>query len=86
MIKERSGILRHRSSQDPVDHLEDEQRTILGLPDPRLGCLQRHILNLKWLDRVEPGLGDNLVVSLRGGMTLEISRRPSARFREALSL
>jgi len=47
---------------------------------------RRHIINLKWVERVEPGVGDNLQVILRGGTTVEMSRRQSARFREALSL
>lgn len=47
---------------------------------------RRHIINLKWVDRVEPGMGGNLLVILRGGATVEMSRRQSARFRGALSL
>ncbi|HLM98003.1 MAG TPA: response regulator [Bryobacteraceae bacterium] len=47
---------------------------------------RRHIINLKWVERVEPGLGGNLQVILRGGTTVEMSRRQSVRFREALSL
>jgi two-component system LytT family response regulator len=45
-----------------------------------------HIVNLKWIERVEPVAGGNLQVVLRGGTTVEMSRRQSARFREALSL
>jgi two-component system, LytTR family, response regulator len=47
---------------------------------------RRHILNLQWVERVDPGIGGNLFVILRGGATVEMSRRQSARFREALSL
>lgn len=47
---------------------------------------RRHIINLKWVERVEPGIGGNLQVILRGGTTVEMSRRQSVRFREALSL
>jgi two-component system, LytTR family, response regulator len=47
---------------------------------------RKHILNLKWVESVETGVSDNLVVTLRGGMTVEMSRRQSARFREVLSL
>jgi two-component system LytT family response regulator len=43
-------------------------------------------VNLKWIERVEPGVAGNLLVVLRGGATVEMSRRQSARFREALSL
>jgi two-component system LytT family response regulator len=45
-----------------------------------------HIVNLKWIERVEPVAGGNLQVVHRGGTTVEMSRRQSARFREALSL
>jgi two-component system LytT family response regulator len=43
-------------------------------------------VNLKWVERVEPGVGGNLLVTLRGGMNVEMSRRESTRLREALSL
>ncbi len=47
---------------------------------------RRHIVNLKWVASVEPTVGGNLLIILRGGKTIEMSRRQSARFREALSL
>ncbi len=47
---------------------------------------RQHIVNLKWVARVEPGAGGNLLITLGGGRTLEMSRRQSGRFREALSL
>lgn len=47
---------------------------------------RRHVVNLKWVERVEPAVGGNLLVVLRGGSTVEMSRRQSARFQEALSL
>jgi two-component system LytT family response regulator len=47
---------------------------------------RRSIVNLKWVDRVEPGVAGNLLITLRGGRTVEMSRRQSARLREALSL
>jgi len=47
---------------------------------------RKHIVNLKWVERVDPGVGGNLAVRLRGGVTIKMSRRQSARFREALSL
>lgn len=47
---------------------------------------RRYILNLKLVERVEPGVSGNLLVTLRGGKTVEMSRRQSVRFREALSL
>jgi len=47
---------------------------------------RKHIVNLKWVERIEPTIGGNLMVALRGGATVEMSRRQSTRFREALSL
>jgi two-component system, LytTR family, response regulator len=47
---------------------------------------RRQMVNLKWIERVEPGVAGNLLVVLRGGATVEMSRRQSSRFREALSL
>src|ERR1700735_4296324 len=44
------------------------------------------ILNLKWVESVETGIGGNLIARMRGGASVELSRRQSARFREALSL
>jgi two-component system, LytTR family, response regulator len=47
---------------------------------------RRQIVNLKWIESVELGVGGNLLVTLRGGVTVEMSRRQSARLRDALSL
>jgi len=47
---------------------------------------RRQLLNLKWVERVEPAVNGNLLVTLRSGATVEMSRRQSTRFREALSL
>ncbi len=47
---------------------------------------RRCILNLKWVESVETGVGGNLVVRMRAGVSVELSRRQSAKFREALSL
>jgi two-component system LytT family response regulator len=44
------------------------------------------IVNLKWIDKVETGPAGNLVVTLRGGQEVAISRRQSAALKEALSL
>ena len=47
---------------------------------------RRRILNLKWIEKVEVALSGGLVVTLRGGRTVEMSRRQSVRLREVLSL
>ncbi|MBZ5619725.1 MAG: response regulator [Acidobacteriia bacterium] len=47
---------------------------------------RKQIVNLKWIERVDIAVGGGLVVTLRGGRTVEMSRRQSARLRETLSL
>jgi two-component system LytT family response regulator len=47
---------------------------------------RRHLVNLKWVERVEAGPAGKVAATLRGGMTVELSRRRSARFRELLGL
>lgn len=47
---------------------------------------RQHIVNLKAIARVDPGIADNLIASLKGGHKIEMSRRQSARLREILSL
>lgn len=47
---------------------------------------RKHIVNLKWIDRVTNGVADNLVVTLKTGQEIEMSRRQSARLKDALSL
>lgn len=47
---------------------------------------RKHIINLRWVERVDAGVAGNLVATLRGGKELEMSRRQSARLRELMSL
>lgn len=47
---------------------------------------RRHIVNLKWIDKVDIAVAGGLVVTLRGGLTVEMSRRQSDRLRGILSL
>jgi two-component system LytT family response regulator len=47
---------------------------------------RKEILNLKWIDKVDLSVAGGLVVTLRGGRTVEMSRRQSLRLREILSL
>jgi two-component system LytT family response regulator len=44
------------------------------------------MINLKWIEKVDIGVSGGLVATLRGGLTVEMSRRQSARFREIMSL
>jgi two-component system LytT family response regulator len=47
---------------------------------------RKEILNLKWIDKVDLSVSGGLLVTLRGGRTVEMSRRQSARLKEVLSL
>lgn len=44
------------------------------------------ILNLKWVDQVETAVSGSLMVTLKSGIAVELSRRQSARFREVLGV
>jgi two-component system LytT family response regulator len=47
---------------------------------------RKHIINLGWVDGIEPWFNGGLVVTLRGGDKIEVSRRQAARFKEMMSL
>ncbi|MBA4251908.1 MAG: DNA-binding response regulator [Chlorobiaceae bacterium] len=47
---------------------------------------RKHIINLKWVDSVESWLNGGLLVKLRGGQKVEVSRRQSVKFKEMLSI
>lgn len=47
---------------------------------------RQHLINLDFIDALEPGPGGTLVVRLKGGREVEMSRRQSQRFRERLSV
>ena len=47
---------------------------------------RKEILNLKWIEKVDLSVSGGFVVTLRGGRTVEMSRRQSARFKEMMSL
>ena len=47
---------------------------------------RKEIVNLRWIERVDLGIAGGLMVTLKGGRQVEMSRRQSARLREAMSL
>jgi len=47
---------------------------------------RKYIINLKWIDRIEPWFNGGLMVSLSNGQKIEISRRQAAKFKEKMSL
>lgn len=47
---------------------------------------RKHIINLKWVESIEPWLNGGLLVKLKGGQKVEVSRRQAVKFKEMLSL
>lgn len=47
---------------------------------------RQHMINLRAIERIDPGVSDNLIVSVKGGHKIEMSRRQSLRLREMMSL
>ncbi len=47
---------------------------------------RKHIINLKWIENIEPWLNGGLLVKLKGGNKIEVSRRQAIKFKEMLSL
>ncbi len=47
---------------------------------------RRHIVNLQWIAGITPSVSGGLQLTLKGGESLEVSRRQAGLFREALSL
>jgi len=47
---------------------------------------RKHIINLGWVEGIEPWFNGGLVVTLKGGDKIEVSRRQAARFKEMMSL
>jgi two-component system, LytTR family, response regulator len=47
---------------------------------------RKFIINLKWIESIEPWFNGGLMVHLKGGQKIEISRRQAAKFKEKLSL
>jgi len=47
---------------------------------------RKHLVNLRLVDRVEPGPGGGLVLILPGGKEVEMSRRAAQRFRAMMTV
>jgi two-component system, LytTR family, response regulator len=47
---------------------------------------RKHIINLNWIEGIEPWFNGGLMVKLKGGEKVEVSRRQSAKFKEMMSL
>lgn len=47
---------------------------------------RKHIVNLSWVEGIEPWFNGGLMVKLKGGDKVEVSRRQAAKFKEMMSL
>ncbi len=47
---------------------------------------RKHIINLKWVERIEPWFNGGLMVQIKGGDKIEVSRRQSSKFKDKMSL
>ena len=47
---------------------------------------RKHIVNLKWIESIDPWLNGGLLVKLKGGNKIEVSRRQAIKFKDMLSL
>jgi two-component system, LytTR family, response regulator len=56
--------------------------------DPRafFRANRRQLINLRWIDKIEPWFSGGLLVHLKGGAQVELSRRQAHEFRERMSL
>lgn len=74
------------------DHFKPMIHKSLNALDERLDeksffrASRKHIINLGWVEGIEPWFNGGLVVTLRGGDRIEVSRRQAARFKEMMSL
>ena len=47
---------------------------------------RKHIINLKWVDNIETWFNGGLMVKLKGGQEVEISRRQAVKLKDLMSL
>ena len=47
---------------------------------------RKHIINLRWVEKIEPYFNGGLLLELKGGEKIEVSRRQTVKFKEMMSL
>jgi len=47
---------------------------------------RKHIVNLRMIDKIEPYFNGGLLIDLKGGEKIEVSRRQTVKFKEMMSL
>lgn len=74
------------------DHFKPMIHKSLNALDERLDdrtffrASRKHIINLRWVEKIEPWFNGGLLVQLKGGDKIEVSRRQSSKFKEMMSL
>ncbi len=76
-------------------HFEDQKPLVLKSlnsledrldPENYFRANRKHIINLQWVEKIEPWFSGGLLVTLQGGDRIEISRRQAIRFKDLMSL
>lgn len=47
---------------------------------------RKHIINLSWVENIEPWFNGGLLVKMKGGEKVEVSRRQASKFKDLMSL
>ena len=47
---------------------------------------RKHIINLSWVDSIESWFNGGLLVKMKGGEKVEVSRRQASKFKDMMSL
>ena len=47
---------------------------------------RKHIINTRWIEKIEPYFNGGLMLDLKGGEKIEVSRRQTVKFKELMSL
>ncbi|GAB3009697.1 LytTR family DNA-binding domain-containing protein [Niabella terrae] len=47
---------------------------------------RKHIINLRMVEKIEPYFNNGLIIELKGGEKIEVSRRQTVKFKEKMSL
>jgi two-component system LytT family response regulator len=46
---------------------------------------RKHIINMRWIEKIEPYFNGGLLLELKGGEKIEVSRRQTVKFKEMMS-
>jgi two-component system LytT family response regulator len=65
-------------SSEKIEKLIQEKIPLKQIPEG--------VVNLSWVEGIEPWFNGGLMVKLRGGDKVEVSRRQAAKFKDMMSL